>query len=148
MLALGSGMKLYCDSSHDESRILASGRRDSEIDTDRLFLELLAESAGEQFGMEISGEPPSTVRSSIDSREQLVDFFVHLFEVACMEDDVRAAVHSPEEALPRRTAEDADASLPPRTAEDADAGLPRRSADAKSRDFRADVERWLTAVSR
>ena len=90
VIALGSGIKLYCDSSGEESRILASGRRDSEIDTDALFLELLAESAGETFGIEFLGGPPSRVRGSIDKR-QLVDFFVHLFEVARMEEDVRAA---------------------------------------------------------
>src|ERR671910_1980054 len=58
VLPLGSGSKLFCDSNPEESRILASGRRDSEIDTERLFLELLAESAGETFGIEISGGPP------------------------------------------------------------------------------------------
>jgi hypothetical protein len=91
IITLSSGMKLYCDTSHNESRILASGRRDSEIETDRLFLELLAESAGETFGIEMAGGPPSRVRSTI-VREQLVDFFVHLFEVAGMEEDIRAAV--------------------------------------------------------
>lgn len=97
IIALPNGIKLYCDTSHEESRILASGRRDSEIETDRLFLELLAESAGETFGIEISGGPPSRVRSSLD-RAQLVDFFVHLFEVAGMEEDIRAAVaaHDPD----------------------------------------------------
>ena len=91
IITLSSGLKLYCDTSHDESRILASGRRDSEIETDRLFLELLAESAGEIFGIEMAGGPPSRVRSPLD-RAQLVDFFVHLFEVAGMEEDIRAAV--------------------------------------------------------
>ena len=89
-MPLGSGIKLFCDSSPEESRILASGRRDSEIDTEQLFLELLAESAGEVFGIEISGGPPHRVRSSIDDKAQLVEFFVHLFEVAEMQDDVRA----------------------------------------------------------
>ncbi len=65
IIALASGIKLYCDTSHDESRILASGRRDSEIDTERLFLELLAESAGETFGIEMSGGPPSS-RAVVD----------------------------------------------------------------------------------
>jgi len=93
IIALPIGIKLYCDSSHDESRILASGRRDSEIETDRLFLELLAESAGETFGIEMAGGPPTRVRSSID-RAQLVDFFVHLFEVAGMDEDIRADLGS------------------------------------------------------
>ena len=95
IVTLSSGIKLYCDTSHEESRILASGRRDSEIETDRLFLELLAESAGETFGIEMAGGPPSRVRSTIE-RPQLVDFFVSLFEVAGMEEDIRAAVQGRE----------------------------------------------------
>ena len=91
ILALANGIKLYCDSSHDEARILASGRRDSEIDTDRLFLELLSETAGETFGIEMAGGPPTRVRSTLE-RPQLLDFFVHLFEVAGIEEDIRAAV--------------------------------------------------------
>lgn len=91
IIALASGIKLYCDTGALESRILASGRRDSEIDTDRLFLELLSETAGETFGIEMAGGPPSRVRSTLD-RPQLLDFFVHLFEVAGMEEDIRAAV--------------------------------------------------------
>ena len=91
VIVLGSGIKLYCDSTGEESRILASGRRDSEIDSDALFLELLAESAGETFGIEFTGGPPSRVRASIDKR-LLLDFFVHLLEVARMEDDVRRAL--------------------------------------------------------
>lgn len=91
IIALASGLKLYCDTSHQEARILASGRRDSEIETDRLFLELLSESAGETFGIEMAGGPPSRVRSTLD-RAQLVEFFVHLFEVAGMEEDIRTAV--------------------------------------------------------
>lgn len=91
IIALASGLKLYCDTSHDESRILATGRRDSEIDTDRLFLELLSETAGDVFGIEMAGGPPARVRSTLE-RPQLLDFFVHLFEVAGMEEDIRAAV--------------------------------------------------------
>ena len=90
ILALPTGIKLYCDTSQDESRILASARRDSEIDPDRLFLELLGETAGETFGIEMAGGPPARVRSTIDDRAQLVDFFVHLFEVAGIEEDIRA----------------------------------------------------------
>ena len=95
LITLSSGLKLYCDTSHHESRVLASGRRDSEIETDRLFLELLAESAGETFGIEMAGGPPARVRSPLE-RAQLVDFFVHLFEVAGMEEDIRAATGSRE----------------------------------------------------
>lgn len=91
IIPLANGIKLYCDTSHDESRMLASGRRDSEIETDRLFLELLSETAGEVFGIEMAGGPPARVRSTLE-RPQLLDFFVHLFEVAGMEEDIRAAV--------------------------------------------------------
>src|SRR5690349_15060690 len=90
--SLPSGLKLYCDSGAEETRMLATGRRDSEIETDRLFLELLAESAGAHFGIEMAGPPPSRVRSSIDDRELLIDFFVTLFEVERMEDEIHAVV--------------------------------------------------------
>lgn len=89
VMALPTGIKLYCDTDAEESRILASGRRDSEIETDRLFLELLAESAGEHFGIGVAGGAPRRVRSSIDDTGVLVDFFVNLFEVAGMEDSLR-----------------------------------------------------------
>jgi hypothetical protein len=94
VMALASGIKLYCDSDPDESRVLASARRDSEVETDPLFLELLAESAGEHFGIGVAGGAPQRVRSSIDDDELLVDFFVNLFEVAGMEDSIRAASSS------------------------------------------------------
>lgn len=89
VLTLPSGMKLYCDTG-DETRILASGRRNSEIETDRLFLELLADSAGRQFGIEMTGGPPARVRSSISDRDQLIDFFVALFEEAGLEEQIRS----------------------------------------------------------
>src|ERR671913_675056 len=73
---------------------LASGRRDSEIDTDRHLLELLSESAGEHFGIEMDGGPPSRVRSNLSDGALVVDFFVNLFEVLGMEEDVRAAGRS------------------------------------------------------
>jgi hypothetical protein len=91
VIALPSGLKLYCDTGSEETRLLATGRRDSEIETDRLLLELLAESAGAHFGIEMAGPLPSRVRSPLD-REFLVDFFVSLFEVEHMEDEVRALV--------------------------------------------------------
>jgi len=85
VIALPNGIKLYCDSDTEESRVLASGRRDSEIETDRLFLELLSESAGEHFGIGIAGPAPQRVRTSITDKELVIDFFVHLFEVAGMQ---------------------------------------------------------------
>jgi hypothetical protein len=91
VIALPSGIDLYCDSIGHESRILASARRDAQGGhIDEFFLELLAGSAGDHFGIEMAGGAPSRVRTSVASREFLVDFFVDLFEVTGMEDSVRA----------------------------------------------------------
>lgn len=92
VIALSSAMKLYCDTGSDETRILASGRRDSEIDADRLFLELLSASAGQVFGIEMTGGPPSRVRSPITDQDVLIDFFVALFEEEGLEDEIRTQV--------------------------------------------------------
>lgn len=92
IITLPSGLKLYCDTGSEETRMLATGRRDSEIDTDQLVLERLSESAGAHFGIEMAGPPPTRVRSTIADRERLVDFFVTLFEGERMEDDVRSIV--------------------------------------------------------
>ena len=92
VIALPSGLKLYCDTGSDETRLLATGRRDSEIETDRLFLELLSESGGAHFGIEMAGPPPSRVRSSLNDRELLIDFFVSLFEVEHLEEEIRGLV--------------------------------------------------------
>ena len=92
VIALPSGLKLYCDSGDGETRLLATGRRDSEIETDRHFMELLSESAGELFGIEMDGGPPARVRSNLDDRRLVLEFFVNLFEVLGMEEEVRAII--------------------------------------------------------
>ena len=92
IIALPSGLKLYCDTGGGETRLLASGRRDSEIETDRHLMELLSESAGEHFGIEMDGGPPSRVRSNLTDGTLVVHFFVNLFEVLGMEDEVRAVL--------------------------------------------------------
>lgn len=92
VIARPSGLKLYCDTSHGETRMLATGRRDSEIETDRLFLELLSESGGQHFGIEMSGGPPSMVRSPLEDRQLVVDFFTNLFEDLGMEDEIRTII--------------------------------------------------------
>ena len=122
VIALPSGLKMYCDSDDQETRILASGGRNAGDDTDRLFLQLLSESAGQHFGIEMSGGAPSRVRSSITDREFLVDLFVNLFEVSNAEESVRQALAERE-------------THPP-------------GADARGTDFRSDVERWLEHVLR
>ena len=92
VIALPSGLKLYCDTGDGETRLLATGRRDSEIETDRHFMELLSESAGEHFGIEMDGGPPSRVRSNLEDSRLVVDFFVDLFEVLGMEEEIRVAI--------------------------------------------------------
>lgn len=110
---LPSGFKAYFDAIEEETRLLASGGRNEGDESDRVFLQLLAESAGGHFGIEMSGGAPVRVRTAVDDREFLVDLFVELFEVTGTEDSVRR-------------------QLP-----DAGAG---RGAGA---DFRTDVEQWL-----
>lgn len=92
VIVLPSRLKLYCDSSDDESRILASGGRNEGDESDRIFLELLAESAGEDFGIEMSGGAPVRVRTSIADRDFIVEMFLGLFEVAGKEDEIRKAL--------------------------------------------------------
>jgi hypothetical protein len=89
-LVLPSGLKVFCDSGGGEHRILATGGRHSGAETDRLFLERLAESGGERFGIEMAGGAPSTVRASGIDRDRLVEFFLHLLEVTGSEGSVRA----------------------------------------------------------
>ena len=115
---LPSGLKIYCDSSDDEDRVLASGGRNEGDESDRAFLELFAESAGQHFGVEMSGGAPASVRSAMD-RAFLVELFVNLFEVTGTEESVR-------EQLPHTT--------------------PIRERDGTGHDFRADVEQWLDAA--
>src|SRR5687768_8991450 len=93
---LPSGLKIYCDSGEQESRLLASGGRNEGDESDRAFLELFAESAGRHFGVEMAGGAPRSVRSPLP-RDWLVEFFVNLFEVTGAEDSVR-------EQLDRRAA--------------------------------------------
>jgi hypothetical protein len=119
--ALPSGLKIYCDTGDDESRMLASGGRNEGDESDRVFLELLGESAGRHFGIEMAGGAPRSVRSPFE-REFLVDRFVDLFEVTGSEASLR-------EQLPAGTA------VPPLTAEG-------------GRDFRGDVGAWLADALR
>ncbi len=119
VIVLPSKVKLFCDSSDDESRILASGGRNEGDESDRIFLELLAESAGEHFGIEMAGGPPARVRTSLADRSFVVDLFLGLFEVSGIEEDVRRTL----------------------------AGVDDRDAAPAGRDFREDVEAWLDRVT-
>ncbi len=123
VLALPIGINLYCDSDDDETRLLASARRDAEGgEIDTFFLELLAESAGEHFGIGMSGGAPSRVRTSIANRDFLIEFFVDLFEVTHAEPSVH-------EALDR-------------------ASIARPDPGNDGTDFRADVDQWLALTQR
>jgi hypothetical protein len=130
VIMLPSQLRLFCDSGADETRVLASGGRNAGDETDRQFLTLLSESAGEIFGIEMAGGAPTRVRSSIADRAFLVDVFVNLFEVRAMEGAIRAdlteqhAVAGPDDLndLNEETVEGTD--------------------------FRLDVERWLGLVAR
>jgi len=118
---LPSGLKIYCDTGEDESRVLASGGRNEGDESDRAFLELFGESAGRHFGIEMAGGAPRSVRSPFD-REFLVDRFVDLFEMTGSEASLR-------EQLPG-AAHGGDAF----------------SSDGH--DFRADVAAWLAEALR
>ena len=118
VVMLPSGLRLFCDMGHDAAHVLASGGRNAGDETDRLFLERLAESAGQDFGIEMSGGAPSKVRSSITDRAFLADVFVALFEETGVEASVRAGF----------------------SGRAADTGR----GDAPASDFRSDVERWLS----
>jgi len=92
VIALPSKTKVYVDSDGEETRLLASGGRNEGDESDRVFLRLLAETGGEAFGIESSGDAPTRVRSSIADRAFLVEFFVNLFEVTGAEASVRSAI--------------------------------------------------------
>lgn len=102
IIRLPSGLKLFCDSSADETRVLGSGGRHANDETDRQFLRLLCETAGERFGITMEGGAPSRVRTTIADRAFLTDLFVDLFEVTGAEDSVRAQLdphHQPADGL-------------------------------------------------
>lgn len=114
---LPSGLRLFCDTGPEATHVLASGGRNAGDETDRLFLERLAESAGQDFGIEMAGGAPSRVRSSITDRGFLVDVFVALFEETGLEGELRAEL----------------AAFEPDPA----------AADDTAADFRVEVDRWL-----
>ena len=62
VIMLPSQLRLFCDSGAEETRVLASGGRNAGDETDRQFLMLLSESAGETFGIEMAGGAPTRVQ--------------------------------------------------------------------------------------
>ena len=120
---LPSGLKIYCDSGEHESRLLASGGRNEGDESDRAFLQLLGESAGRHFGIEMAGGAPRSIRSPFP-REFLLELFVNLFEVTAMEDSVRAQLDRTGE---RGGMTEGRADFSAEVAEWLDAALRRRS---------------------
>jgi hypothetical protein len=126
VIALPSGILIYCDSDGQETRILASAKRGNPGEADGFFLERLAETRGHLFGIEMAGAVPDRVRSSIGDRDFLADVFVDLFEGTDAE-----AVLSAECSVLR-----AQCSVP-----SADREVP-----SAARDFRTTVAIWLDRV--
>ena len=88
-ITLPSGIHLYCDADAHETRVLGSLKRGSALEADHFFLELLAESRGHAFGIEMEGGPPDRIRSSLTDRDFLADIFVEMFEGT----PAQAAIH-------------------------------------------------------
>lgn len=126
VIALPSGILLYCDSDGHETRILASAKRGNPGEADGFFLERLAESRGHLFGIEMAGAVPDRVRSSIGDREFLADVFVELFEGTDAERVLSA-------------------QRPVRSAEGSGHGA-ESSVPGRANDFRTDVIIWLDRV--
>jgi hypothetical protein len=120
VVALPSGILVYCDSDRDETRILASAKRGNPGEADGFFLERLAGTRGELFGIEMSGPVPDRVRSSIGDRGFLADVFVELFEGTEAEAQIVVVAAAPESA--------------------------GRQDENSPTDFRHTVERWLERV--
>ena len=133
VIALPSGILMYCDSDGRETRILASAKRGNPGEADGFFLERLAESRGHLFGIEMADALPDRVRSSIGDRDFLADVFVELFEGTDAERVLSAqcSVLGAERSVPS-----AERSGP--SAE--------RSVPTGANDFRTDVVIWLDRV--
>jgi hypothetical protein len=91
-ITLPSGIHVYADTDGVEHRLLASVKRGNAAEADRFFLELLAESGGGHFGIEMRGGAPREIRAGIDDRNFIIDVIVDLFEGTPAEQDIQAAV--------------------------------------------------------
>ena len=92
VVSLPSGVHMYCDSVAHETRVLATLKRGSSLEGDHFFLELLAESAGHAFGIEMTGGVPDRIRTPLTDREFLTDVFVEMYEGT----EAQAAIHRAE----------------------------------------------------
>jgi hypothetical protein len=80
VITLPSGIHLYCDSDGEETRVLASAKRGNPLEADGFFLERLAESRGDHFGIGMEGPAPDRIKSAIGDRDFLAEVFVELLE--------------------------------------------------------------------
>jgi hypothetical protein len=88
-ITLPSGIHLYCDGDGEETRVLASVKRGNAAEADGFFLERLAQTRGEGFGIGMEGPAPDRVRSALGDRDFLADVFVDLLEETDASDAVR-----------------------------------------------------------
>ena len=95
-IALPSGIHLYCDADGEETRVLASVKRGNPAEADGFFLERLAETRGDAFGIGMEGPAPDRVRCAIGDRDFLADVFVDLLEDTESSAAVRSGVSSPD----------------------------------------------------
>jgi hypothetical protein len=79
-VTLPSGIHVHCDTNGLEHRLLSSIKRGSALEADRFFLELLSESHGAAFGIQMGAAAPSRVKTPMDDRDFLADVFVDLLE--------------------------------------------------------------------
>ncbi len=85
---------MYCDTDAHETRVLATLKRGSALEADCFFLELLAESDGHAFGIEMTGGVPDTIRTAIPDREFLAEVFVEMYEGTPAEAAIRRSERS------------------------------------------------------
>lgn len=95
VITLPSGIHLYCDSDAHETRVLATLKRGSALEADSFFLELLAESSGHAFGIEMGSAPPDRVRTTIADRDFLAHVFVEMFEGTPAQAEIESSEHQP-----------------------------------------------------
>lgn len=94
VITLPSGIHLYCDSDAHETRVLATLKRGSALEADHFFLELLAETAGHAFGIEMAGGVPDRIHTTITDRAFLTDIFVDIYEGTPSQAPIHAVEHA------------------------------------------------------
>jgi hypothetical protein len=94
VITLPSGIHMYCDSDAHETRVLATLKRGSALEADHFFLELLAETGGHAFGIEMAGGVPDRICTTITDRAYLTDIFVDMYEGTPSQASIHSAGHA------------------------------------------------------